>query len=137
MPILTVHTDGGARGNPGPAAVGVVFDYGSMHEEHNRYIGETTNNVAEYTGVLDALERLPTLIAREEGVEQVQFYLDSELVVKQIRREYRVKEPFLQQLHAKVLEQVRDLGVPCEFAHVRRAQNALADKLVNRALDAQ
>jgi ribonuclease HI len=134
MQELVIHTDGGARGNPGPAAVGVVFDCGDFHQEHERYIGEATNNVAEYTGVLDALEIAPTIIA-QQGITSLTFYLDSELVVKQIRKEYRVKEPFLQQLHAKVLAAVQELKIPTTFNHVRRAENAMADKLVNHALD--
>ena len=135
MSHLTIHTDGGARGNPGPAAVGVVFNAPEFHLEHGRCIGETTNNVAEYTGVLDALEKLPEIIAAEE-ITKVTFYLDSELVVKQIRREYKVKEPFLQQLHAKVHKHLSEITIPYQFTHVRRAENALADKLVNKALDA-
>jgi ribonuclease HI len=134
MSTLTIHTDGGARGNPGPSAVGVVFDCEGFHLEHARTIGDATNNVAEYTGVLDALEQLPEIIA-QQGITSILFNLDSELVVKQIRREYKVKEPFLQTLHAKVLQQLSELSVPYQFAHVRRAQNALADKLVNKALD--
>jgi ribonuclease HI len=134
MPTLTIHTDGGARGNPGPAAIGVVFDSEDFHLEHERVIGKATNNVAEYTAVLDALEQIPQIIA-QQGIDFIIFNLDSELVVKQIRKEYRVKEPFLQQLNTQIHEKLSTITVPYEFIHVRRAQNALADKLVNHALD--
>ena len=136
MHNLKIHTDGGARGNPGPAAVGVVFDCGDYHLEHERYIGETTNNVAEYTGVLDALDRIPEIM-KEQPISAISFFLDSELVVKQIRKEYKVKEPFLQQLHASVLQKMSLISIPITYTHVRRAENALADKLVNHALDSR
>lgn len=134
MPQLTIHTDGGARGNPGPAAIGVVFDAEGFHLEHERYIGSATNNVAEYSAVLDALAQVPVICAAE-GITEIVFFLDSELVVKQIRGEYKVKEPSLQTLHADVRKQLSALSVPCSFSHVRREQNKLADKLVNHALD--
>lgn len=133
MSVLTIHTDGGARGNPGPAAIGVAFTCGSFTAEHSRYIGETTNNVAEYTAVLDALVNLPEL---PEPVTELHFFLDSELVVRQILGQYRVKEVTLQSLHAEVLKQLRATGLPYRFTHVRREQNKQADALVNQALDA-
>ncbi len=132
MSILSIHTDGGARGNPGPSAVGVVFDSGNFHFEHGRYIGEVTNNVAEYTGVLDALSNLSEVPA---PVTELHFFLDSELVVRQILGQYRVKEATLQQLHTEVIKQLRATGLPYRFTHVRREQNKLADKLVNQTLD--
>jgi ribonuclease HI len=132
MSILTIHTDGGARGNPGPAAIGVVFDCGDEHFEHGRAIGDATNNVAEYTAVLDALDQLPQITT---PVTELHFFLDSELVVRQILGQYRVKEATLQQLHAQVLQKVRATGLPYRFTHVRREQNTLADKLVNQTLD--
>lgn len=135
MNILTIHTDGGARGNPGPSAVGVAFDSADFHLEHERTIGTATNNVAEYMAVVDAFEKLPAIIA-EQGITNVAFFLDSELVVKQIRKEYKVKEPTLQELNRSIQEQIKNLKIPCTFTHVRRAENKLADSLVNHALDA-
>lgn len=132
MSVLTIHTDGGARGNPGPAAVGVIFDCADFHLEHGRYIGETTNNVAEYTGVVDALNKLAEIPV---PVTELHFFLDSELVVKQILGQYRVKEPALQQLHAEVTRKLRATGLPFRFTHVRRELNKLADKMVNQTLD--
>jgi ribonuclease HI len=132
MSVLTIHTDGGARGNPGPAAIGVIFDCDDFHLEHGRYIGEATNNVAEYTGVVDALNKLPEIPCE---VTELNFLLDSELVVKQILGQYRVKEPALQQLHAEVIRKLRATGLPYTFSHVRREFNKLADKMVNQTLD--
>lgn len=132
MSILTIHTDGGARGNPGPAAVGVVMDCGSVHHEHGRCIGEATNNIAEYTAVLDALQLINEF---PEPISELHFFLDSELVVRQILGQYRVKDPILQGLHGEITKQLRATGHPFRFTHVRREQNKLADKLVNAALD--
>jgi len=127
---LTINTDGGARGNPGPAAVGVVFQAEGLVETHERYIGETTNNVAEYTAVLDALTNLP---AGEWS--KLSFRLDSQLVAFQIMGKYKVKEPNLQQLCQQVRMKLHELALPYSFEYVPRAQNAAADKLVNHALD--
>lgn len=87
MSKLIIHTDGGARGNPGPAGIGVVIKKGVETHGFKKYIGETTNNQAEYRAVILALEK-----AKELGGEDLEFYLDSELVVKQLNREYRVKD---------------------------------------------
>lgn len=135
MQKLTIHTDGGARGNPGPAAVGVVFDCEDWQQQHERYIGEATNNVAEYTGVLDAIEHIPKIMEERGSFAQIEFFLDSELVVRQLCGQYRVKEPALQQLHQSALSGLRSLAIPFTFTHVRREQNKLADALVNHALD--
>jgi ribonuclease HI len=132
MSVLTIHTDGGSRGNPGPAAVGVVLDMNDFHYEHGRTIGDATNNVAEYTGVLDALSLLADL---PESATELHFMLDSELVVKQILGQYRVKDVNLQGLHSQIIAQLRATGLPHKFTHVRREYNKLADKLVNAALD--
>lgn len=132
MSVLTIHTDGGARGNPGPAAIGVVFDCGDFHFEHGRAIGDATNNVAEYTAVIDALEHLSAV---EVPVTELHFFLDSELVVRQILGQYRVKDATLQELHGTITKQLRATGLPYRFAHVRREQNKLADKIVNQTLD--
>lgn len=134
MQSLIVHTDGGARGNPGPAATGVFFEIDDWAEGHGRCIGDATNNVAEYMGVLDALEQIPAIL-EEYSIDHITFYLDSQLIVYQIIGEYRVKEPTLQELHARVQQRLKTLPCPYQFLHVPRKQNAEADRLVNQALD--
>jgi ribonuclease HI len=128
---LIIHTDGGARGNPGPAGIGVyaTAEDGTVIFEISRYIGEATNNQAEYAAVIAALER-----SKESGVQEIDFFLDSELVVKQMRREYKVKDAGLAQLFMKV----HDLSLGfrrVSFSHVRREKNKDADRLVNEAID--
>lgn len=127
----SVNTDGGSRGNPGPAAIGIVVrDQDSkIVEEFGTKIGNQTNNYAEYFALITALEKLIVL-----GATQVECILDSELVVKQLKGEYKVKELTLQQMHQKVLELANNFD-QVVFRHVRREQNKEADKLVNRALD--
>ncbi|MFA6603426.1 MAG: ribonuclease HI family protein [Patescibacteria group bacterium] len=131
MKKLLVHTDGGARGNPGPSGIGVYItdESGAVVLEHSRYIGETTNNQAEYTAVIDALEHCKTL-----GAEEVGFFLDSELVVRQLNRQYKVRDAGL----APLFMRVWNLSVSFRkltFTHVRREFNKNADRLVNEAID--
>jgi ribonuclease HI len=129
---LVVHVDGGARGNPGPAAAAAVVRdaAGTVVDEATEYLGETTNNVAEYRGLLLGLARAAGL-----GATEVEVLNDSELIAKQVNGEYKVKHPAMKTLHAQVLEA---LG-PFERWSIRtvpRAHNADADALVNQALDA-
>lgn len=128
-----VHTDGAARGNPGPAAIGVVVqdDTGRVIFEASRCLGVHTNNEAEYMALIAALEYL-----KESRAREADFYLDSELVVRQLEGRYRVKEPRLQSLHARVTMLLNAVPKP-SFQHVPRKQNARADELANEALDAQ
>ena len=128
---LVLHVDGGARGNPGPAAVGVVIssEDGELVDEIAEQIGVATNNVAEYRAVLRGLERARTL-----GATEVELIGDSELVARQLTGTYKVKHPAMKPLHEQA---TRALG---QFArwHIRsvpRAENARADALVNAALD--
>jgi ribonuclease HI len=127
----TLFADGGSRGNPGPAALGarLVDDEGNVLREIAEYLGITTNNVAEWSALIAGLEA-----AHELGVRDIAVRLDSELVVKQLSGEYRVKHPNLQPLHAKAKSLLRRFE-RVDVAHVRRKQNADADALVNRALD--
>jgi len=129
---LVVHVDGGARGNPGPAAIGVVVSdtEGGVVEEFGEPIGETTNNVAEYRALLRGLER-----ARALGAEEVEVVGDSELVAKQINGQYKVKHAGLKPLHAEALHALSSFE-RWRVRTVPRAQNAAADALVNAALDA-
>ena len=126
-----VHVDGGARGNPGPAAVAAVAAEpgGGVLAERNAYIGAATNNVAEYRAVLLGLE-----LARELGASEVEVVNDSELVSKQIGGQYKVKHAGLKPLY---LEAMRELGgfERWRVRSVRRASNERADQLVNEALD--
>lgn len=127
---LQIFTDGGARGNPGPAGIGVVIWNGNeLVDRHKKYIGEATNNQAEYKAVILALEEASKL-----AVEELEFFLDSELVVKQINREYKVKDKDL----AALFVQVWNLNMgfkKATFTHVPREKNKEADKLVNEAID--
>jgi ribonuclease HI len=128
---LRVYVDGGARGNPGPAAIAaVVTDTdGAVVEERGERIGEATNNVAEYRALLLGIER-----ARELGAVELELVGDSELVVRQVRGEYKVKDAGLKPLHAQVMQALGDFD-EWSIRHVRREQNAEADRLVNEVLD--
>jgi ribonuclease HI len=127
-----VHTDGAARGNPGPAAIGVVIEdeEGRTVYEASRALGVRTNNEAEYHALITALEYL-----KDVRPAEVEFRLDSELVVKQIGGQYKVKEPRLQALHGQVIMLLNAVK-KFKFRHVRREENARADELANEALDA-
>ena len=139
MANLTINTDGGARGNPGPAALGVVInnEQGELVEQFSRYLGITTNNQAEYQAVLSALEYLEEHEAQFAEVTAVSFLLDSELVVRQLLRVYRVKDLELAGLFNRAVALIDRLPFTIRFSHVRREQNKRADKLVNIELDKQ
>ncbi len=128
---LIIYTDGGARGNPGPAGIGAVI-YNTKREilaEISEYIGKTTNNQAEYRAVLAAIDQAKTL-----GAEEVEFYLDSELVVRQLNREYKVKNKDLQPLFVKIFNKTLEFK-KVTFHHIPREMNKEADKLANKAMD--
>jgi len=161
MRNFTVFTDGGSRGNPGPAAIGVVISdqfnrqdlyrqgldkreaklpSGSLaskpvKREYGEYIGITTNNEAEYQAVIFALKKLKQLIGNEKASEaHIVFYVDSELLMKQLNHEYKVKEENIQKLFLEVHNLRLDFG-KVEFRHVLRGKNTEADRLVNEVLD--
>jgi ribonuclease HI len=127
-----LSTDGGARGNPGPAAYGYVLeaDDGTVLAAEGAKIGIATNNVAEYSALIAGLEK-----ALELGVDQVEVVSDSELMVKQMTGEYRVKNEALRELSLEAGRLARRIGL-VDYRAVRREQNTLADTLVNEALDA-
>jgi len=129
---VVVHVDGGARGNPGPAAIGAVVSDpdGTLLEEVAEAIGEATNNVAEYRALLLGLER-----ARALGADEVEVVNDSELVAKQLQGLYKVKHPAMRPLFLEATTALRAFS-SWSIRSVPRAQNAHADALVNRALDA-
>jgi ribonuclease HI len=127
----TLFADGGARGNPGPAASGAVLvgEDGEVLGEIGLYLGTATNNVAEWTALCIGLES-----ALERGIRRLAVRLDSELVVKQINGEYRVKHAALQPLYRRARGLLRRFE-QVNVAHVPRSRNKLADRLVNRVLD--
>jgi len=129
---VVVHVDGGARGNPGPAAAGAVVSTpdGEVIADAAEPIGVATNNVAEYRGLLLGLRK-----ARELGASEIEVVNDSELVAKQVNGTYKVKHPDMKPLHAAALQALRDFE-RWSIRSVPRAQNAAADALVNQALDA-
>jgi len=128
---LIVNVDGGARGNPGPAAIGAVVQdgEGNVLEERGERIGTATNNVAEYRALLLGIER-----AAELGASELELIGDSELIVRQVKGEYKVKNATMRELHTEVKKALRAFD-GWSIRHVRREQNADADRLVNAALD--
>ena len=136
--LLEINTDGGSRGNPGPAGIGV---YAAANGQEvftvSETIGDTTNNVAEYTAVIRSLE-----VIGEKGlfIEKLKYILDSQLIARQITGKYKVKQPHLQLLRQQIVDLIKDLRAKGQiklmtFVTVPREQNKKADKLVNEALD--
>lgn len=128
---LTTYTDGGARGNPGPAAAGIVIkdETGKNLDAYGEYLGDQTNNFAEYSALISALKR-----AKELGATEVECALDSELVVKQMQGLYKVREPSLQKLFVLAYNAAAQFK-KVKYRHILRAQNKEADALVNETLD--
>lgn len=128
---LTIHIDGGARGNPGTAGAGIVLrgEDGGAILEAGYYLGHQTNNVAEYTALVKALEA-----AKRAGASQLLIHSDSELLVKQINGEYRVRNPALKDLFDDAFSRLRGFE-KWQVRHVRREQNSRADELANLAMD--
>lgn len=130
--IITIYTDGGARGNPGPAASGV---FSPELGEIKKYLGVATNNQAEYMAVVLAMEAAVEYKKQHPEYTEIHFFLDSELIVKQMKREYKVKNPELQKLFIQVYNLTSHF-TKVTFTHVRREYNKDADRLVNEAIDA-
>ncbi len=128
----SLHTDGGARGNPGPAGIGVVLanEHGEVIADIARGIGATTNNVAEYRALIAGLE-----LALERGIAELDVYLDSKLVVSQVLGEWKIKDERLRALAAKAQILMGKFDA-ITIQHVRREQNAAADALANQGMDA-
>lgn len=131
MSKLIIYTDGGARGNPGPAGIGVIIYNEAQRAvaEVSRFLGIATNNQAEYRAVIAALEKAKELTATE-----LSFYLDSELVVKQLNHEYKVKNKDLAPLFLTVHNLALDFK-KITYTHIPRERNEVADKLANEAMD--
>lgn len=134
MRVFNVYTDGGSRGNPGPAAVGVIIKdgQGNLVASFGRTIGVTTNNVAEYQAVIAALEWIKCQPEADRPLA-ANFYSDSTLIVHQIRGDWKIKEAHLRQLTERVHQ--LESGLTVTYTVIPREQNSQADALVNRALD--
>jgi ribonuclease HI len=128
---LRLHTDGASRGNPGPAALGAVLTTpdGTVLRELSEYLGTRTNNYAEYQALVRGLQA-----ARELGADAVDCFLDSQLVVRQLTGQYKVKHPQIRLLHEEVRRQAAGFA-KVTFTHVPREENGAADSLANQALD--
>ena len=128
---IKIFTDGGARGNPGPAAIGVVItdDKGKIIKKYSAYLGKLTNNQAEYKALIKGLE-----LAQDLKPQEVVCYLDSELVIKQMKQEYKVKDKDLQPLFIKVWNLALSFK-KATYQHIPRSLNKEADKLLNLELD--
>lgn len=139
MEKILIYTDGGARGNPGPAAIGAVIQdrKGEVVAEISEYIGEATNNIAEYEALIRALQTAKKLFGESLRNMNIEVRMDSELIVRQLAGVYKVKEPGLKEKFAIVARLRLEDAPNTVFTHVRREQNAHADKLVNQALDAR
>jgi ribonuclease HI len=127
---VLVYCDGGSRGNPGPSALGVVIKTtkGKIIEEIGEFLGEQTNNYAEYMAVVKAMEYI-----KEKGIKSAEFYLDSQLVVRQLNGEYKIKSDNIKHLNQRVNQLRSDVDV--SFEHVYRENNKEADAVVNQVLD--
>ena len=128
---LIIYTDGGARNNPGPAGIGAVIydDKKNIISEISEYIGETTNNQAEYRAVIAAIKKAKTI-----GADELEFFLDSELVVNQLNRNYKIKKKELAPLFVQIYNISLDFK-KVSYTHIPREMNKEADKLVNIAID--
>lgn len=137
--MISIYTDGGARGNPGPASIGVYIedDKNSKIFEFGRFIGVATNNTAEYQAVIDALDWLIKNEALANKNLDINFYLDSNLVCSQITGVFKVKNSNLRELLFKIREKEAQIKADIRYFHIPREKNKKADRLVNLALDNQ
>ena len=135
---ITIYTDGGSRGNPGPAAIGVVITaQGQTIKKYGEYIDEATNNQAEYQAVIFALKKVKLLYGKKKTKQmEIEIKVDSELLAKQLNHEYKIKEKDLVPLFIKIWNLMLDFG-QVSFEYLPREKNKEADRLVNQALDNQ
>lgn len=133
MSKIKIFTDGGSRGNPGPAAIGVWVE--TLNKKYEEYIGEKTNNEAEYEALIFGLKKIKQLLGKKKvKTTEVECYLDSELVVNQLNHKFKLEEKHIQELFIKIWNLT--LGFQkITFSHIMREENKIADKLVNQALD--
>jgi ribonuclease HI len=132
---ITMYTDGGSRNNPGPAAVGVWIP--TLNQKYGEYIGEKTNNEAEYEALIFGLKKIKQLQGKDKAKKiSVECFLDSELVVKQLNHEYKLQEKHIQELFLQIWNLMLDFQ-SVSFTHIPREKNKVADEMVNKALDEQ
>lgn len=136
MSKIKVYTDGASRGNPGESGIGIVIydSTGTVLKTWNEYLGKSTNNQAEYLALIKSLDLLKEL-KQSEQIEFIEFYADSELMVKQLRLEYKVKDEGLKPLFKKFNSLINDLKIPYRINHIERKLNKEADKLANQGID--
>lgn len=132
---IIMYTDGGSRNNPGPAAIGVFIE--TLRKQYGHFIGDKTNNEAEYEAVIFGLKKIKQIIGKDKAKNtEIECYLDSEFVTKQMNHEYKVKEKNLQGLFLQAWNLVLDFEKVI-FKHIPREKNIVADKIVNKELDRQ
>jgi ribonuclease HI len=130
---IIMFTDGGSRGNPGPAAIGVYIE--TLGKKYGECIGKKTNNEAEYGALIFGLKKIKQVLGNQKAKNaEVECYLDSELVVKQLNHEYKLKEKHIQEFFLEIWNLMLDFG-KVSFVHIPREKNKIADALVNEALD--
>lgn len=130
---IVMYTDGGSRGNPGPAGIGVWIE--TLNKKHGEYIGETTNNVAEYKALIIGLKKIKQFIGKDKSKNyEIECYLDSELVVKQLNHEYKLKDENVKNNFIEIWNLMLEFKNVI-FIHIPREKNKIADSLVNESLD--
>ncbi len=130
---IIMYTDGGSRNNPGPAAIGVWIE--TLDKKYSEYIGERTNNEAEYEALIFGLKKIKQLLGKEKlKITDIECLLDSELVVKQLNHQYKLKEKRIQDFFLEIWNLMLDFH-SVSFIHIPREKNTVADRLVNEALD--
>jgi ribonuclease HI len=133
---LSIFCDGGARGNPGPAAIGfVVFQNERIVHKFSKRIGRATNNVAEYRAVIAALEWLGNQSPVTRHQSPATFFLDSQLIVNQLKGNFKIKSPHLQKLIIQIKNLEREMKIKTNYSHISRRHNKIADALVNQSLN--
>ena len=134
---IIIHTDGGARGNPGPAALGVVLEFDGKKKTYSKFLGRATNNAAEYQAVIFALKKTKALLGGERcDNAKLEVWLDSELIASQLSGKYKIKQPELFPWFIEIWNLKQDFFA-VEYKAIRREQNQEADSLVNAELDKQ
>ena len=132
---IKLYTDGGSRGNPGPGGIGIHIE--SLNKKYAEFIGAVTNNEAEYQALIFALEKVKSLLGKTKAKQaELQCFSDSELMVKQLNHEYKIKEERIQQYFIKIWNLMLDFS-RVEFTHIPREKNKVADELANEAMDKQ
>jgi len=133
MQEIVMYSDGGSRGNPGPAALGVYIE--TLGKQYGEYLGTKTNNEAEYMAIISGLKKIKALIGKEQAkMTAVECRMDSELAVRQLTHRYKVEKEHIQKLCFQVWNLALDFG-QVSFVHVRREQNVVADRMANEAMD--